>query len=1355
MLPAPTTSRFQPLRSGLINLFKYQEQEFWFEKGRLLIRGNNGTGKSRVLALQLPFLLDGEISPRRVEPDGDSARQIAWHLLMDEHEQRTGYTWLELGRRDEAGIEHFVTLGCGMRAIKGGDNQPTRWFFITERRVGGDFSLMDGTQPLSADRLEEVLGEACIFKKASDYRAAIDRRLFDLGQNRYAALIELLIRLRAPQLAKKLDERTLFAALSDALPPLAPEVVGPVAAAFKQLDELRDQFESLQSLFAALATFQSGYQSYLQVALLRRAEQVRSKHSRYEDAQGKVREIERGIDLAKAGAAEAKEEVERATDALTAAGARFDVLNEGARADEARRLDEAQGAASDAEKSNAAAQQRAEEANARSAQVEEEHAEVATEHDTHLAARNTATQEAAKLAETAGFGRDFAELLPSERAWQASGAQFEKLRSAHAERARNHLHRLDSIDAGLAEVDAAKTRLAAAQDKETRLADTATAHHESVKQHGEDAQQALAGLATDYASWHRELRWLSAPPWSDLAPSFEEWMETGDGARSVLAPILEKAAGEERSAVAAERQMWKAQQAALVEERQSLHAEQTSLASAPPPPAAPLTRDQASRAGRPGAPLWQLCEFDPDLTPAQRAALEAALEASGLLDAWLAPDGTLVGDLPSDTFLASGTASAPTDGPTLAEWLIPDAGSGGLAVPEQTLREVLRRIGAGPGLSHHWVALDGRWQLGPVFGRGEKPQAQFLGATSREAARLRHLAEIAVALEALVAREAGLSEEARSLDAREREAADERARAPQDREIARHLTLRTNARMQFDAASSAHAQAVKETHRAREAATAREERLRKDARDLGYVAHLEHLHELRPAWNPYALEVTKLWGHAQAWVSAANRLEKIEARRGLSAETQARESEAARAAHSAALRAAEIFKELERSLGASVAEFQRRLQAAREERQAAQTALDASSAKIKAAENLQSKLEGELTPTREKLSEASAARDDAIKALRVPLIYGLFPEAHPGFADIELEDWSPTRAHAIAVRLRKELPATDLGEEAWTDRLNALNTQINDLRTRTGAACQIESQMLGEGLTIVVCRYQGARLTPAASLAAVGSERDTHERLLDAREREIIDRHLINEVSLQLQTLIENARQQKDRMNEQMTRCATTLGITLRLAWVPISEGLPPGLPAVLKLLLADHALWSAEERTTVGTFLHELIQAEQMVNPTATTAEQLLNALDYRKWHAFLAERYQNNRWERLTKKRYGTGSVGEKALMLTIPQMAAAASHYASAAPHAPRFILLDEAFSGIDKPTRAQCMGLLQSFDLDLVMTSEREWGAHATISGIAIYQLVADADAVAATRWVWNGSKTVLASVPDTPELRASP
>lgn len=100
-LPKPTRVRWQPTRSGLVNIFRYDQEEFRFEDGRLLLRGNNGSGKSRVLALQLPFLLDGEISPHRVEPDADPAKRIEWNLLMDRHDERVGFTWIEFGRRDE------------------------------------------------------------------------------------------------------------------------------------------------------------------------------------------------------------------------------------------------------------------------------------------------------------------------------------------------------------------------------------------------------------------------------------------------------------------------------------------------------------------------------------------------------------------------------------------------------------------------------------------------------------------------------------------------------------------------------------------------------------------------------------------------------------------------------------------------------------------------------------------------------------------------------------------------------------------------------------------------------------------------------------------------------------------------------------------------------------------------------------------------------------------------------------------------------------------------------------------------------------------------------------------------------
>jgi len=166
--------------------------------------------------------------------------------------------------------------------------------------------------------------------------------------------------------------------------------------------------------------------------------------------------------------------------------------------------------------------------------------------------------------------------------------------------------------------------------------------------------------------------------------------------------------------------------------------------------------------------------------------------------------------------------------------------------------------------------------------------------------------------------------------------------------------------------------------------------------------------------------------------------------------------------------------------------------------------------------------------------------------------------------------------------------------------------------------------------------------------------------------------------------------------------------------------------------------------------------------NETETWQEHLTAAFDYRAWHHFCVERQQDGQWKRLTRRTHGTGSGGEKAIALTIPQFAAAAAHYRTADPLAPRLILLDEAFVGIDKPMRAQCMGLLRAFDLDFVMTSEQEWGCYASVPGIAIYHLSVrpGIEAVGVTRWVWNGRERTLddqrlpgAAPPDSGQLNS--
>src|SRR2546422_173974 len=46
-VPTAHSVRWKPMRSGFLNIYKYDREEFHYENGRLLLRGNNGTGKSR------------------------------------------------------------------------------------------------------------------------------------------------------------------------------------------------------------------------------------------------------------------------------------------------------------------------------------------------------------------------------------------------------------------------------------------------------------------------------------------------------------------------------------------------------------------------------------------------------------------------------------------------------------------------------------------------------------------------------------------------------------------------------------------------------------------------------------------------------------------------------------------------------------------------------------------------------------------------------------------------------------------------------------------------------------------------------------------------------------------------------------------------------------------------------------------------------------------------------------------------------------------------------------------------------------------------------------------------------------
>jgi uncharacterized protein (TIGR02680 family) len=1358
MLPQPASTRFQPLRSGLINLYKYEDQEFRYERGRLLLRGTNGSGKSRVLALQLPFLFDGDISPDRVEPDGDRARAMAWHLHMNEYEDRTGYTWIEFGRVDEEGRHIYVTLGCGMRAIRGETGLHQRWFFVTDRRVGHDLHLLTPhRQPLSRIQLETELNpknantpeKSALFKTIGEYRQEVDRRLFGL-KDRYNLLIELLIRLRAPQLARKLDENKLSTALGDALPPLPETLLRDVADSFSNLDSLQKTLDEHRDIHRHISAFLDDYRRYLQIAILRRAEKVRSLHSDYESNLKQQAEAQRTLDEADAQTSAANAAIGKARNDKAEAEAALDALREHAHQDDADKLERAHDAEAKAAGHLKTCEQEYERRETAQTQARQALATRAQNLENISAQFSETLASVEKNAGLADWLHEHQKHIPDVAAWPEMADWHKRTRQILEKTAQKrseaiaHLTTLDEAcnKAGAAHKDAKALETTA----ESRVAEI----RETIARHNTTADSQSEQLRSALATWTKTLRWIEPFDLDIVEEELARWIETGDGADRTLPKHLEQATTRAESARSRALEQNEQKQRELKTIRETLLEEQRDLeAGKHRPPAPPATRDPAARARITGAPLWQACDFSPSLASAQRAALEAALESSGLLDALITPDGRLAtGE--NDTFILAPQNTPPRPpSETLARWLQPASHTFTNGLTADAITRALQTVAAGntPG-APHWIDTDGNWQLGPLAGRGTKPAAQHLGEDARLQTQRARLAEIENTLADLDAKEQQLQTDHHAFQTlRHQQILDERAAAPSDDTIATTLTLHAAARANLDQARK-HWEQTQQQARARLQEYQQTTTTRDDAaRDLGLHSWSNRLDELSQHWQKYQASLTPLWPTAQLYESARKQHSDTQTAFETAAADLARatgQQTAARAEHAAARQHCET---LNASVGATVAELQRQITSAKNLRKSAGDAEGAATQSMLAATQKQTSATDKIAALETQLTTITADRAHAIEKLRLVAHHKLFVHAHPAFAGYESTPWSPTRAIDIAREIDRTLEGTNHNDETWTRQHGIITQNYNQLQTALGVhGHQPRIEYPDDNLCVITCRYSGKDYLPLGELhVAIAGEITQQERLLTEKERELIDRHLIGEVAAALQTLIRDGTERVTAMNTEIIRCSTATGLTMRLHWEPRGDdNAPAGLAPARKILLSDPGLWTPDERTQLGGFLHGLIKDARTTNPNASWTEHLRQALDYRHWHGFTIDRFQNGKWERLTKRRYGTGSGGEKALMLTVPQMAAAASHYKSAAPYAPRLILLDEAFVGMSTDVRARCMGLLEAFDLDFVMTSEREWGAYSTIKGLAIYQLVTspDVNAIGTVRWTWNGHQKQL-------------
>lgn len=799
----------------------------------------------------------------------------------------------------------------------------------------------------------------------------------------------------------------------------------------------------------------------------------------------------------------------------------------------------------------------------------------------------------------------------------------------------------------------------------------------------------------------------------------------------------------------------------LEDEQAALHAERARLEqgvdAAPPEP---LYRAPEIRRDRPGAPLWQVVEFREGVDDSQRAGLEAALQAAGLLDAWITPDGAVhTLDKNGQPLHDTHWLERPRQSHSLAQWLLPGepAGQSAAAVPAATLQRLLEGVAcsnADDGVAEAWVSVEGRFRLGALGGGWSKPAADYIGFAARSAARARRLEEIALRLNHVASELARLALHLDHYTRDQHQAATEWQTAPNDDALrAAHVQAAVRAHA-FQTARSRLAQADQQLLASGQQLQAARLALANDAADL-------RLPDTRPALQEIVRALQELGESLHALFQAVRELRDslIELARQQLREREARadaeQSAQAWAERCALAEEARIRLEtLRESVGAQVEELQQRLTDARSRVKHGEDALKRCGNALRLAGEERARVEQKTADAETTLKERTDARQSAVSQLQGFAATGLLASALPE-ADIPdlRTPWTIEPALNLARRAEQTLAGVKDDDEAWSRVQSQISQDYSELgRALAALSHQAQAETNDYGLVVSIV-YQNRPERPDQLSARLAGEIAQRRELLTAGERKVLENHLQAEIAAAVQKLLQDAERQVSAINAELQKRPTSTGVRFRLQWQPLPEGVegaPIGLEAARKRLLNTSTdLWSAEDRRVVGEMLHQRIGIERSRADSAdggSLLDQLARALDYRRWHRFRVQRWQDGQWRPLS----GPASSGERALGLTVPLFAAVSSYYTqSGYAHAPRLVLLDEAFAGIDDAARAHCMGLIHEFDLDFVITSEREWACYAELPGVAICQLQRreGVDAVHVSRWTWDGRARRLEGDPD--------
>lgn len=1367
-------SRWQASRIGLINFWYYDDQEFPFVKGRMLLRGSNGSGKSVTMQSVIPLLLDGNMSPERLDPFGSRDRKMSSYLLEEDdgRDERTGYLYLEFKRKES---DTWLTVGMGIRARRG--KPLDKWYFSVSdgRRVGRDFLLykeIGEKVTLSKKELENrIAGGGQVFDRQADYMEYVNRQIFGFETvEEYKELIDLLIQLRTPKLSKDFKPSVVNDILSDSLQPLSDEDLRPMSEAIENMDTMNLNLKAREAGYQAAEKIQRVLDRYNRLTLFEKADRCCENQKKLSEAEREAKaqadETERSRKRVLALEQEISEldarrdAMEKERESLSKSDA---VSLKSRELDLASRIRTRKSLLEKKQRQLDAKQEQYTEIEGKKKQEEDRAYEKERELDSILEEMQSEAEEMS-FEEHDFFQAELKENFDKAFSWETHETQFRKVK--------------DEISRGTELLREAETRQREADDllkkRERQQRETDAAQ----RREGE-LESVLVQVENEWKealySWNGRNEELKFTPeqMREMARFADEYGEASDftRVRQTAADLWIGRKGEISGEVRRRQDELRDLENAHREIEEELAQWESSREPEP-------TRSNAVRRNRewlrekgiPYQEFYKVVEFGQELSgdPERCGRLEEALLEMGILDAlvieeqyrdqvmeadpgcadrylFVQPhyaeksllDVLDLNDSVNDIFMNQRITGilgniALSERPEEAEGA-EGAGSGG---------------SAGIGASMTAVRPDGSYQIGVVSGTisGEH-EAGFIGVQAREKNRQAKIASCRELLAENEQRQEILRGEVNALEQRIRRLREEYESLPEDTDMREAWKMLSEARRAVERMREEGARLERELMEVGEALGELKRQAAEIAQKLYLTCSYETFRRADEAASDYRQHFYQLRSGHELFLQIRAHMEELGERQEIldgemdqiryEAGSAGRELKKEQEEYDSILRQLELtdYEQIRQKLDECMEwlkDYPERLQSCVAEKTQNEERIRA--------------ISGQAAQNEERIVELKR------RAEYLETCFAAERSLH--YVELQGEE---SEAAESAERIRSLLAGecSDMDKEQIIRSLNQvyfenrgfltdyqiMQTELFEELDRKAQKGDPSAKRLD-----IAARYQGVRIPFGRLLTHLAEEIEELKDLIKAGDRELFEDILANTVSRKIRGKINSSNAWVEKMNSLMGAMNTSSGLKLNLRWRSRTAETEDQLDTkeLVELLKKDYRLMREDEAAKLSAhFRSKVEEARRHARDSGgmiSFYQVMKETLDYRKWFEFqLFFQKGGERVKELTNSVFGTFSGGEKAMAMYVPLFSAVVAKYQGGRPDAPRLISLDEAFAGVDNRNIRDMFRLMAEFQFDFIINSQVLWGDCDTLDALAIYQLLRPENAkfVTVMPYLWNG------------------